>query len=199
MHPAPAFRHANSDYHDRIIRETGFANLFTMTPEGPRVAHTPVVLHPGRRLRFHLARGNILTRTIESEPTLIVINGPDAYISARWYKAANQVPTWNYIALECEGPIQRLDDAELPAFLEALSAEHEARQTQGQPWTMDKMDNNALNALLRGIVGFEMQIKSVRETVKLSQNKPDDERARLIQGLEAEGKDAMAAAMRGLN
>lgn len=193
MHPTPAFRHEDAEFQDRVIRETGFASVFAMTPEGPRAAHTPVILLDGRRLRFHLARTNALTRVIEQEPTLIVINGPNAYISARWYALPNQVPTWNYIALECEGPIERLDACELPGFLEALSAQHEARQTQGQPWTMDKMDEAAL---LEGIVGFEMRVHTVRETVKLSQNKPDEERARLIAGLEAEGQQDMAMAMR---
>jgi transcriptional regulator len=196
MHPAPAFRHADIEFQDQIIRETGFATVFAMTPDGPRAAHTPVILLDGRRLRFHLARSNSLTRVIEQGTALIVVNGPDAYISARWYALPDQVPTWNYIALECEGQVTRLDDAQLPAFLEALSAQHEARQSHGTPWTMDKMSTPALAALLKGIVGYEMRIHTVRETVKLSQNKPREERARLIAGLEAEGCAAMAEAMR---
>jgi transcriptional regulator len=46
------------------------------------------------------------------------------------------------------------------------------------------------------IVGFEMRITAWRPTVKLSQNKSADERARVIAGLEATGHSALARLMR---
>jgi len=52
--------------------------------------------------------------------------------------------------------------------------------------------------LLAGIVGFEMEVLAWRDTLKLSQNKKDEERARVIEGLEQQGSRAMAQMMRSL-
>ncbi|MGB3469623.1 MAG: FMN-binding negative transcriptional regulator [Erythrobacter sp.] len=196
MHPTRAFRHDDAGYrHDRVA-QIGFGMIFLTTPDGPRVAHTPVMLaQDGATIRFHLARTNALTPHLDTQTALIAVNGPDGYVSARWYEAANQVPTWNYIAFEFEGRINRIDDSELLGLVTGLSNHHEARVKHGTPWTMDKLEDKARDALLRGIVGFEMQIDRVRETVKLSQNKPEDERQRLIEGLESEGAHALVRAM----
>ena len=67
---------------------------------------------------------------MESSTALAVVNGPDAYISAifaRWYAGPDQVPTWNYIAVELEGSVRKLDDAELLQQLEMLNDHHEAK------------------------------------------------------------------------
>src|SRR3546814_18829082 len=46
--------------------------------------------------------------------------------------------------------------------------------------------------LIASIVGFELEILAWRETLKLSQNKPEDDRAALAAGLESEGALAVA-------
>src|SRR3546814_12481048 len=91
------------------------------------VGPTPVVLSDDRTtLQFHLARGNALTRHLGGAIALAVVQGPDAYVSASWYAEADQVPTWNYVALAMEGVVRKLDDAELVAQLDTLSAAHAA-------------------------------------------------------------------------
>ncbi len=196
MHPTSAFRHDDPAFRDSMIRDIGFAAIFLTTPDGPRVGHTPVELTEDHKLRFHLARSNALVPHIDGATVLAVAHGPYAYMSARWYQAANQVPTWNYIAFEMEGRVARMDDSELPGLLDKLSRHYEARVQHGTAWTMDKMEPKALAALLKGIVGFEMTIDAFRETVKLSQNKPAAERGRLIAGLDSEGHHQLASLMR---
>jgi transcriptional regulator len=53
--------------------------------------------------------------------------------------------------------------------------------------------------LLRGIVGVEIEILEITAKRKLGQNKPADDRAGVITGLEAAGEGAVAAAMRRLD
>jgi len=202
MHPNPAFRAKTgpddtAQLYASLIDQVGFGMVFLSTPDGPRVAHTPLVLRAGGRIAFHLARGNALTRHLEGATALIVVNGPDGYVSARWYHDADQVPTWNYVALECEGPVRRMDHAGLIDLLESASAQHEA-QIAGTPWTMDKVSPATMSRLTDAIVGFEMEVLAWRPTLKLSQNKRPDERARVIDGLEASGATAIAALMRTL-
>ena len=203
MHPNAAFRPDPATGGDRallesLIAEIGFGMVFAATPDGPRVAHVPMLLAAGGVVQFHLARGNALTRHLNGMTALAVINGPDGYVSPRWYRDPAQVPTWNYVSLELEGRVRRLDADGLLAQLAALSARQEARIAGGEPWTMDKLPPDKLRQLLAGIVGFELEVLAWRPTFKLSQNKPIDERARVADGLEGEGMPAIAQLMRTL-
>lgn len=198
MHPNPAFRHDDRDLHEALIAEIGFGMVFAATPDGPRVAHVPLLSTGDGAVQFHLARGNALARHMDGMTALAVVNGPDGYVSPRWYADAAQVPTWNYVALELEGRVRRMDQEGLHALLENLSAANEARVTEGQPWTMDKTPPDALRKMMAAIVGFEMEVQAWRPTFKLSQNKSADERARVAAGLEAEGSPAIAELMRRL-
>src|SRR3546814_16905283 len=62
MHPNSAFRPRQDDLAELLVREVGLAAVFASTPDGPRVAHAPVVLSDDRpTLQFHLAPGPALT------------------------------------------------------------------------------------------------------------------------------------------
>ena len=199
MHPNSAFRPRQDDLAELLVREIGFAAVFAATPDGPRVAHAPVVLSDDRAtLQFHLARGNALTRHLDGATALAVVQGPDAYVSASWYEAADQVPTWNYVAIEMEGVVSKLDDSALIAQLDTLSAAHEARAGANPPWTRDKMNPALFSKMTGTITGFELRITAWRPTIKLSQNKSADERDCVIKGIEATGHGALAQLMRHL-
>ena len=203
MHPSPAFRHgARADVGrallDTMLDEIGFGMVFAQTPDGPRMAHVPLLaVRPGI-VQFHLARGNALTKHLDGMTVLAVINGPDGYVSPRWYADPEQVPTWNYVAVELEGTVRKLDSAGLLAQITALSDKHEARVAVGKPWTMDKLPEAKSRVLQAAIVGFELKVKVWRETLKLSQNKSAEERERVTAGLEGEGAAGIAALMRTL-
>jgi transcriptional regulator len=197
MHPNPQFRHPDRALLETLIEQIGFGMVFATTPDGPRVAHVPLVSTGDGALQFHIARGNALTKHLDGMTVLAVINGPDGYVSPRWYSDQGQVPTWNYISLELEGRVRRMDSDGLLGHLESLSAREEARLA-GAPWTMDKSPADYLRKLLAGIVGFELEVLAWRETLKLSQNKPADERERVAAALEANGAAALATLMRNL-
>lgn len=198
MHPNAQFRPADPALAEALVEEVGFGMIFAATPDGPRVAHTPLLWTGDGAVQFHLARGNSLTRHIGDATVLAVVNGPDAYVSPRWYADGEQVPTWNYVSVEMEGRVRRMDDEGLMGMLEALSTRNEARIVEGTVWTMDKVSPGYLAKLKAGIVGFELEVQAWRPTFKLSQNKPADERERVALGLEAEGSRAIAQLMRDL-
>ncbi len=196
MHPNPAFRTEDRALLEALIAQVGFGMVFAATPDGPRVAHTPLVSTGDGAVQFHLARANALTRHLPGANALAVVNGPDAYVSPRWYEAPGQVPTWNYVALELEGPVRRMEDEGLAALLEAIGKREEARVTGGRAWTPADVPRDYWDKLMRGIVGFEMEVRAWRPTFKLSQNKPAEERGRVVDALEAHGAPAVAALMR---
>lgn len=204
MHPNPAFRPKGDDATKRalaeaVVREVGFAKLFLTTPDGPRVAHVPLFLTGDGAAQFHLARGNAITKYLPVSEALLLIDGPHGYVSPDWYgTGGGQVPTWNYVSVEMEGPVRRMDDDGLHALLDDLSAVYEATLAPKKPWTRDKMDPAYYDKLFSAIYGFEMEIRAWRPTFKLSQNKSLDERNLVIAALEQSGQKAIAQLMRNL-
>lgn len=197
MHPNPVFRNEDRALHEALIDQVGFGMVFAQTSDGPRVAHTPLLSTGDGAVQFHIARGNALTRYLAGQEALVLVNGPDAYVSPRWYGDPRQVPTWNYVALELQGPVRRMAEEGLVDLLDALAARHEAR-IEGEPWTRDKMDGAAFGKILGAIVGFEMEVRAWRPTFKLSQNKSAEDRARVADALDAQGSPSLATLMRGL-
>lgn len=198
MHPAAPFRHDDRALLEALVAEVGFGMVFLTTPDGPRVAHVPLLSTRDGAIQFHLSRGNALTRWLDGAQALAVVNGPDAYVSPVWYDDQGQVPTWNYVAVEMEGRVRRMSEEGLRGLLETVSARHEARINPDAPWTMDKVPAAQMSRLMGGITGFEMEIAVWRSTFKLSQNKSAADRARIAGGLAASGAPALAQLMRSL-
>lgn len=196
MHPDRSFDPQDRAACVALVEDIGFAMIFAAVPEGPRVAHAPVVWSGREALRFHLSARNALTAHLDGATALCVVNGPEAYISARWYSDPAQVPTWNYVSIELEGTVRRIDHDGLRDQLDTLTTIHEARIAEGEPWRLAKVPEDTLMAMMTGIVGFELTITAWRPTFKLSQNKRPEERERVMRGLEAAGASDMAATMR---
>lgn len=202
MHPNPLFRTDDRAAMESLVDAIGFGMVFAQTPEGPRVAHTPLLsVGDGPEapwtVQFHLARGNALTRHLDGATALVVVNGPDAYVSPRWYANRDTVPTWNYVALELEGLVRQMADDALEAFLHAAILKHEG-QLAGEPWRAEESSEKVWGGLRRGITGFALEVQAMRPTLKLSQNKPPEERARIATGLEQAGHAALAQQIRSL-
>jgi transcriptional regulator len=190
MHPNRAF--AWEDRGEMLGFVAGIA-FCTVAADGPMVAHVPVVVAPPDRIRFHVARGN--RARLDGRRAIVSCLGPDAYVSPDWYGTPEQVPTWNYLAVEAEGPLRRLDEAELTALLDALGAAHEARLAPKPAWTRAKMSPGRFEAMLKAITGYELLIEDLRGTRKLGQHKGDAEREGAADGL-APFNPELAAMMR---
>lgn len=187
MHPARPF-HVTDEA--ALLAQLAVQPFVTVTaaPDGrPRVAHAPVVvrrLAGGLALDFHLSRGNALTPFLaEGFRATLVSLGPEAYVSPDWYESADQVPTWNYVTVEAEGPVAAMDDDGLVALLDDLSAQEEARLLPKPPWTRDKMSPGRFETMTRAIIGCRLAVERLEGTFKLSQNKGEADRAGVIGAL----------------
>lgn len=198
MHPNSAFRWEDRDALREFAREIGFGMLFLHTPDGPRVAHLPFIFTSDDTIAFHLARGNGIAKHLEGSESLFVVNGPDGYISPDYYGLEDQVPTWNYLVLEMQGQIRRLERNELIAQIDGLSSEQENRLLPKPAWRRNKMSDGLFDKMLGAISGFEMTITAWRGTAKLGQNKSVEVRKRASEALEAQGLKALAHLMRTL-
>jgi transcriptional regulator len=192
MHPNRAFAWDDCDAMLAFLADISFC---TICVDGPALVHAPVIVAGPDRLRFHVARGNRAAAALEGQRAIVSCLGPDAYVSPDWYGVPDQVPTWNYVAVEAEGPLRLMVESELIQLLDDLSAENEARLAPKPPWTRAKMSPGRFEALLKAIVGYEMVVEDLRGTRKLGQHKKESERQGAADGLDP-FNPAVAALMR---
>ena len=199
MHPNAAFRWDDEAAMQAFVAARGFATICVVAPEGPIVAHAPLVVTAEGRLRFHLSRGNRAVRHLDGAVAVASVTDADFYVSPDWYASEDQVPTWNYLSVEVEGIVAALDEAGLAAQVEALSDRFERTLAPKPVWTRDKMTPGRFEAMLKAIRGFELTPTAWRGTRKMGQNKHDEDRAAVVDALTAVGRlhEAGLVASRG--
>ena len=192
MHPNPVFRRQTREWALAFARERGFGALTAAGPEGVLAAHVPFVLDDDRVLA-HLVRVNPLARHLGGGPAgaLLIVSGPDGYVSPDWYGEAQMVPTWNYVAVHLRGELRLLDDTALRSILDRLSHTFETRLAPKPPWKTDKVDDALLTRMMRQIVPVEMSLATVESTAKLNQNRSAAARAGAAAALAAGGTPGM--------
>jgi transcriptional regulator len=198
MHPNPAFRRVDAAQSLALVRARSFGILVAQGAEGPLASHIPFMLSDdGSVVEFHLVRNSAMARAIaDGAPVRLIVDGPEGYISPDWYGVADQVPTWNYVAVHLVGEARLSDEDGFRDLLDRLSAHFEARLLPKKPWTSDKMTDGVMDRMMRGIVPCVMQVSDLQSTWKLGQNKTEDARAGAAQGLEVQGNAALANLMR---
>ena len=206
MYTPAHFREERPEVLHQLVHDHPFGLLVTLSEQGLDATPLPFLLDVdagGRAvLRAHVARANPLWREARTDlDTLVVFQGPQAYISPNWYptKAENgkAVPTWNYITVQARGRLVVRDDTTwLRELVSRLTQRHEA--TQSRPWTLGDAPQAYIDAMLRAIVGIEIPLTSLQGKWKLSQNHPMVNREGVTSGLRSQGGDqalAMATAV----
>ncbi|ASM71164.1 MULTISPECIES: FMN-binding negative transcriptional regulator [Roseobacteraceae] len=150
------------------------------------------------RLQVHLARANPQWRGLHGQDVLVVFQGPLTYVTPAFYETKREtgkvVPTWNYVMVQARGTAQVRDDqAWLDTQIAALTDRHEA--ARAEPWEVSDAPRPYIESQLRGIVGIEIDIRQIEGKWKVSQNRPEADRAGVAQGL-AEAHPDMAAVVR---
>jgi transcriptional regulator len=179
-----------------LMDDCDFGVLVSQSPDGLFATHIPMMLvrEEGAfgTLYAHLARSNPHTKLFGSE-ALVVFSGAHAYVSPSWYSDRSvNVPTWNYSAVHCYG-VPRVVAGETLPHLRAMAARYESARING--WSPDELKPEIKESLPRGIVVFALEITRIEGKAKLSQNKPQVERERVIEGLKADGEHRLAARM----
>lgn len=184
MHPNPVFRKGSEVDALALARARSFGILTINGATGPVAAHIPFELREGE-VFLHLARSNAIARADLPAAAVLMVSGPDAYVSPDWYGVADQVPTWNYLAVHLRGALEQLPPEALRAHLERLSANMEAQLAPKPAWLMEKMSDEAIIRMQRMILPFRLRIDAVESTVKLNQNKADAQRSGAATGIAA--------------
>jgi transcriptional regulator len=182
----------------RLMHDYPFATLVTPGTAEPAVSHLPLLFVPGSEphgmLIGHVARANPHWRQAAHGESVALFHGPHAYVSPTWYEhPAKMVPTWNYAAVHAHGTLELIDDPdEKRQVLDVLV--HRFESGRPAPWQFD-MPPRERDAMIGAIVAFRMRIKRLDAKFKMSQNRSDEDRARVVTGLQGDGHpDATATA-----
>jgi transcriptional regulator len=176
----------------QLVRANPLATLITSADE-PIITHAPLVLDDGSeqwRLLGHVARANPHWQAWEKVPIVVaVFQGGDAYVSPSLYSARKAVPTWNYAVVHVRGGLKLIHGSEgKERVLKALIEQHD-RPYHAQ-W--DALEPDFRESMKSGIVAFEIEAERIDVKFKLSQNRPADDRARVLQAM-TDGDDKARA------
>ena len=189
-----------------LLDRHGAADLVTVTSNGLLATLLPFIPDPGAgergALLGHVARYNDQWRQPALAEALVIVRGPDAYVSPSWYASKAEhgrvVPTWNYVTAHVYGRLVVHDE---PAWVEdivrRLTAKHEAGSRL--PWSVDDAPYPFITGQLRAIVGVEVAISRIDAKAKLSQNRPEADVDGVIEGLRARGDGRSADAVAEAN
>jgi transcriptional regulator len=173
------FRETRIEVLQDFVDRHPLATLVASGTDGLTANHIPMQarLVTGERgtLRGHIARANGLWRELgPGALVLAIFMGPEHYVSPTWYPSKREhgkaVPTWNYATVHIYGQIRFIDDPTwLREFVTSLTDTHES----GRPdrWHVSDAPADYLAAMLRAIVGFEIEVTRILGKFKGSQNR----------------------------
>ncbi|MGH6608716.1 MAG: FMN-binding negative transcriptional regulator [Burkholderiaceae bacterium] len=203
MYVPAHFAESRIDVLHDLIRAHPFGTLVTMTPQGLEANHVPFEIdtdgEPFGTLRCHVARANPLWRDFAADTgALVVFQGAHAYISPSWYASKKEhgkvVPTWNYAVVHARGPLRVIEDRTwLRRFVERLTDRYEA--PRAAPWKVSDAPEDFIDTMIGSIIGIEIPIAQLTGKWKVSQNRPQKDRAGVTEGLMQDpSEDAIAMA-----
>jgi transcriptional regulator len=202
VYTPPFNREDNEDELRRLVADVRAGWLVTSRRDAaPSATYLPIMWRDDRVIA-HFAKANPHWREIEGEtPALIIVTGPDAYVTPAWYAAKAEhgkvVPTWNYSAVHLTGLARIHEDPEwLRMAVEELTDEHEGAREQ--PWDVTDAPESYIDGQLRGIIGVELSVTQVEGKAKLSQNRSQADREGVVTGLRQStrpGEQEVAAQM----
>ena len=202
MYVPASFAISDEKAEESFIERYDFATLTSSTSAGLVASHIPIMLRrsAGRAVLIgHVARANSQWRQFDGKAeALAIFHGPHAYVSPTWYATSPAAPTWNYAAVHVYGKPRAREESEFTATaLRDLVERHEG--SRAKPWRVENLAGDFFEKLAKAIVAFEMPIDRIEGTFKLGQNRSQDDRVGMLEGLDAEKSpdaEALAAFIR---
>ncbi len=181
----------------QLISEYPLATLVGNLDSHLEINHLPLMLSADKtKLYGHIAKTNPLSKIATSKATAVtaVFNGPNAYVTPAWYPSKKEtgkvVPTWNYAVVHIEGNIKLIEDPQwLRSHVAQMTNIHEP--TYQSDWKLDDAPEEYVQMMLKAIVGVEIDIQNIVGKFKLSQNRPAEDYAAVVDELKQSPQEAL--------
>lgn len=182
-----------------FMKEYSFATIAGMDEKYPVATHVPLdIKQVDDKLLFtgHIMKNSDHHKAfLKNENVLVIFNGPHCHVSASWYPNPVQASTWNYMTVHAKGKISFGDEAATKKVVEDLTNKYESSDS---PAAFNKLSNEYIDRLVKAIVAFTIEVESIDNVFKLSQNHEQETRKSIIENLHRNGsgdEKAIAAEM----
>ncbi len=167
-----------------LVAHHPWATLVSNTSNGLVVSHLPVIpaTDPdGVEVVGHLARTDAEEHEVGECDAVLIVQGTHGYISASWYVGGPYVPTWNFVVAHLHGRLTVLDADATYEVLDRTVDHFES--VRPRPFRMSDVAEYAAR-LAPAVVAFRLTPSRVVAKAKLSQDKPAEDVAAVLAGLE---------------
>lgn len=170
----------------RLIAENPWATLVSDAGGELVASHYPVLLDEAAAsltVVTHVGRPDEQIHRLGEREVLLIVAGPHGYVSPSWYvEGDTPAPTWNFSVAHCYGTPEILDEEENLQVLTRLVDHFERRVAAPVP-----LDPEVGRRLVGGTVGLRLPIERFVCKVKMSQDKREASRRRVLEELRGDG------------
>lgn len=201
MYVQPLFEETRAHVMHELMLRYSLGSLVLMTPGGMEANSLPIEIDTSSgefgTLRCHFGRGNPMWKNlIHGTDAMVIFQGPNAYISPRWYVAGQKskkvLPSWNFAVVHAYGTPRIVDDKSwLLEHLTALVAQNERRQPK--PWSLAEAPIDFVQQSAEHLIGMEIPITKLVGKWFTSQQRTTADRESLASALHGCPHDISAA------
>lgn len=167
-----------------FMKEYSFAMVTGIGENYPVATQLPLEIEEkdGRVfLKGHLMRKTDHHLAFEKNNNVLVLfTGPHCYVSSGWYNNPNTASTWNYMTVHARGKIIFTDEKGTYEAVKSVTNKYEGTETKA---AFNNMPQEYVKPLLKAIVGFCIEVETIENVFKLSQNKTKEEKENIIKHL----------------
>ena len=193
MYNLPYFKEEDQAVVLEFMRTHPFVFLTGCDPDNKPVATQIPVFIDERDGKLYLT-GHMMRQTdhqkafARNNNVLAVFTGPHTYVSASVYTDPRQASTWNYMSVHARGLLSFQGDQELLGILQRTTNHFE--NNPDSPSLFEKLPEDYVQKMVKAIVAFEIEITSIDNVFKLSQNRDEKSYHSIIDRLQQSDEDS---------
>jgi transcriptional regulator len=184
MYKLAHFTEENDELVFEFMQKNSFAIIIGFDGNFSVATHVPLdIKKAGDKLIF---TGHMMKNTdhhkafVQNENVLVIFTGPHCYVSASWYVKTDVASTWNYMDVQAKGKLTFGSEEQTKKIIEDLTNKYESFDSDA---SFNKLPGDYVDKLVKAIIGFTIEISSVENVFKLSQNHVKETRESIIQHL----------------
>jgi transcriptional regulator len=178
-----------------FMKNNSFAVITGQGEHYPVATHIPLEVEIQDDGKIFLS-GHLMKKTDhhlafeKNQHVLVIFNGPHTHVSASWYTDPAMGSTWDYMTVHAKGKIKFKDEAGTIEAVRAISNKYEGHD---KPSSFQNISAEYIDKMVKAIAGFTIEVESLENTFKLSQNRDEKSKRNIIEQLMKRGDDNSTA------
>lgn len=174
-----------------FMKNNSFAVITGQGEAYPVATHIPLEVEIKDDGKIYLS-GHLMKKTDhhiafeKNENVLVIFNGPHAQVSASWYTNPAMGSTWDYMTVHAKGKIKFKDEAGTVKAVKNITDKYEGAD---RPSSFKNIPQDYIDKMVKAIAGFTIEVESLENTFKLSQNRDEESKRNIIEQLIKRGDD----------